>query len=59
LAGGFIADTAFGRDDVGQPKDLFFPDQRLEGPVRVRVGDEEMEGVASQVEGGDAHVFRL
>ena len=54
-----FADPAADGDDVGEAKDLLFPHQRLEGAVGMGVGDEEVEGVAPEVESGDPHASGL
>ena len=49
------ADLPGGGYHAAQPEHLLVADQRLEGAVGVGVGDQEVEGVAPQVEGRDPH----
>ena len=42
-------------DVVAEPEHLLLAGHRREGAVGVDVGDEEVEGVRSEIERGDAH----
>ena len=53
--GGGLGDAAPPADDVAEAEHLLLPHQRLEVPVRVDLGDEQVERVRPQVEGGDPH----
>ena len=48
-------DAALAAHDVAEAQHLLLPHERLEVAVGMDVGDEEMEGVRAQVEGGDPH----
>ena len=48
-------DAAVAGDVVAEAQHLLLPGDRRERAVEVHVGDEEVEGVRSEVERGDAH----
>ena len=56
LVGGGRRDRAVPADDVAEPQHLLLLHERVEVPVGVDVGHEEVEGVRPEVHGGDAHV---
>ncbi len=53
--GGGRRDAAVAGDVVAEAQHLLLPGDRGERAVEVHVGDEEVEGVRSEVERGDAH----
>ncbi len=53
--GGLRGDHALAAHDVAEAQHLLLAAHRREAAVRVDVGDHEVEGVRSEVHGGDAH----